>query len=214
LAAFGYAVSVGAAWLRYGHPTPENASDADPLLDRFMSAYDVAERHHVRVAAPPDRTVAAAGNVDIQQSSVIRGIFKTREFVLGAHPEAVSRPRGLLAQTKSLGWDVLAEVPGREVVMGAITQPWRADVVFRALPPAEFASFHEPGYVKIVWTLRADPEDGGGSTFRTETRVTTTDATARRKFRWYWARFSPGIVLIRRVALGLLKTDAEAPVHP
>ena len=49
------------------------------------------------------------------------------------------------------------------------------------------------------------------SIFRTETetRVTTTDPTARAKFRWYWARFSPGIVVIRRVALGLLKTDAE-----
>ena len=47
------------------------------------------------------------------------------------------------------------------------------------------------------------------SMFRTETRVTTTDQTARTKFRWYWARFSPGIVLIRRGMLGLLKTDAE-----
>ena len=39
--------------------------------------------------------------------------------------------------------------------------------------------------------------------------VTTTDPTARTRFRWYWARFSPGIILIRRVMLGLLKTDAE-----
>jgi len=63
--------------------------------------------------------------------------------------------------------------------------------------------------VKIVWTLRADPVGESESMFRTETRVTTTDQTARAKFRWYWARFSPGIVLIRRVMLGLLKTDAE-----
>jgi hypothetical protein len=39
--------------------------------------------------------------------------------------------------------------------------------------------------------------------------VTTTDQAARTKFRWYWARFSPGIILIRRVMLGLLKADAE-----
>ena len=26
--------------------------------------------------------------------------------------------------------------------------------------PAEFAAFREPGYVKIVWTLRADPVEG------------------------------------------------------
>ena len=69
--------------------------------------------------------------------------------------------------------------------MGAVTQPWRADVVFRPLPPEEFAAFHEPDYVKIVWTLRADSLGTTGSIFRTETRVLTTDPTARSKFRRY-----------------------------
>jgi hypothetical protein len=39
--------------------------------------------------------------------------------------------------------------------------------------------------------------------------VVATDAAARSKFRWYWARFSPGIVLIRRLSLGPLRRDAE-----
>ena len=72
-----------------------------------------------------------------------------------------------------------------------------------------FRAFREPGYVKIAWTLRADPVSESQSVFRTETRAMTTDPPARAKFRWYWARFSPGIVLIRRVMLGLLKTQAE-----
>jgi hypothetical protein len=62
---------------------------------------------------------------------LVRAIFKTREVVLGSEPDALARPRGLLALTKSIGWGVLAEIPGREVVMGAVTQPWYADVVFR-----------------------------------------------------------------------------------
>jgi len=49
----------------------------------------------------------------------------------------------------------------------------------------------------------------GASLARTETRVMTTDPAARRKFRRYWSIFSPGIVLIRRVALRLTKLDAE-----
>src|SRR5947208_6990648 len=85
---------------------------------------------------------------------------------------------------KALGWGVLAEVPGREIVIGAVTQPWMANVVFHALPPAEFAAFDEPEYAKIVWTLRADPIAAGESLFRTETRVNTTDPEARRKFRF------------------------------
>jgi len=39
--------------------------------------------------------------------------------------------------------------------------------------------------------------------------VATTDPGARRKFRSYWARFSPGIILIRQVMLRQLKAAAE-----
>lgn len=205
----GYASTVGVSWLRYGRPAAPRPEEIDPLLDRFMPEYDVAERHHVHVAAPAATTLAAAADVDFEQSTVIRGIFRARELVLGATPGAGSQPRGLLAQTTSLGWRALAEVPGREVVMGAVTQPWLPDVVFRGLPPETFRSFGEPDHVKIVWTLRADPVGARTSTFRTETRVMTTDAAARAKFRWYWARFSPGIVLIRYAMLRLLRAEAE-----
>jgi hypothetical protein len=111
--------------------------------------------------------------------------------------------------TKSIGWGVHAEVPGRELVMGAMTQPWKAHVVFRAIPPEDFAAFDVPGYVKIVWTLRADPVDATHSIFRTETRAIATDAEARRKFRRYWSLLSPGIIVIRWMSLGPLKADAE-----
>ena len=70
-------------------------------------------------------------------------------------------------------------------------------MVFRPLPPEQFARFNEPGYVKIAWTLRADPAGETRSVFRTETRVVATDPGARTKFRRYWSFASPGIVLIR-----------------
>jgi hypothetical protein len=44
-AAGGYAGWVAATWLRYGRPVPPDAGEADPLLDRFMPHYEVAERH-------------------------------------------------------------------------------------------------------------------------------------------------------------------------
>ena len=209
LMAMGYAMVVGTTWYRYGHDTSADPDERDPLLDQFMSEYEVAERHRVRVAAPAAITLSAAAHVDLQQSRIVRAIFKARELVLGAEPDAAPQPKGLLAQMTSLGWRVLAEKPGREIVVGAVTQPWLPNVVFRGLAPEEFRAFREPGYVKIIWTLRADPVGDTESIFRTETRVTTTDPTARAKFRWYWARFSPGIVLIRRLLLGPLRTDAE-----
>ncbi len=209
LVVIAYAAYVGTAWYQYGHATSPKGDEADPLLDDFMPEYEVAERHQVRVMAPPEITLSAAAETDLQQSGVIRGIFKAREMVLGTQANAVTRPKGLLAEMTSLGWRVLAETPGREIVAGAVTQPWMANVVFRGLPPNEFKAFREPGYVKIVWTLRVDPVGPAESIFRTETRVATTDPTARSNFRWYWARFSPGIVLIRRVLLWNLKKEAE-----
>jgi hypothetical protein len=210
LAAASYATWIAVTWSRYGHAArPASPDDEDLLLDRFIPAYEVVERHHVWVAAPAGITLAAACDMDLQQSAVIRAIFRGRELILGSDPEDAQRPRELLAQVQALGWGVLAENPGREVVVGAVTQPWKADVVFRALPPDEFADFHEPGYVKIVWTLRADPIGPEASVFRTETRAVATDPTARAAFRRYWSFLSPGIVLIRRLSLGLVKAEAE-----
>jgi hypothetical protein len=209
LAAGAYAAYAGLTYCRYGHARPSVNDQGDTLLDRFMPVSDVVERHQQRIAAPAGMTFAALGEVDPQQSALIRAIFKAREVILGSEADRSKRPPGLLALTQTLGWRVLAEIPGREVVLGAVTQPWKADVVFRGVEPDRFADFNEPDYVKIVWNLRADPVGSNESMARTETRVATTDPAARRKFRRYWSVFSPGIILIRRVSLYLAKQEAE-----
>lgn len=209
VAATAYASYAAVAWWRYGHPARPTVESDDPMLDRFMPIADVAERHHIRVEAPAETTFASACEMDALQSPIIRAIFKTREVLLGSEPDTAVRPRGLLASTTSMGWGVLAEAPGREVVMGAVTQPWQANVTFRALQPDEFAAFNEPGYVKIAWTLRSDPIGPTQSIFRTETRAIATDAVARTKFRRYWSLLSPGIIAIRWMMLTPVKADAE-----
>jgi hypothetical protein len=209
IAAGAYVAYAGVTWHRYGRPTPANAADADPLLDHVMPVYDVAERHHIHVAAPADVTFAEACDMDLQQSAIVRTIFRAREVILRSEPDTRPRPRGLLAWTKSLGWGVLAEVRGREVVMGAVTKPWDANVVFRLLSPDAFSTYSEPGYVKIAWTLRADATSPTDSVFRTETRAVGTDRMARAKFRRYWSFLSPGIIVIRWMMLRPLKADAE-----
>ncbi|HEV2714657.1 MAG TPA: hypothetical protein VGU64_05290, partial [Terriglobales bacterium] len=167
LVALSYAAYVGFAWLRYGHAAPAaSVEESDRLLDRFMPVYEIAERHQVRVAAPVEITVATASDMDLSESLIIRGIFKSRQLILGGtRPEQWHGPKSFVAQAKAGGWGVLADVPGRETILGAVTQPWVANVVFRALPPDDFATFHEPGYVKIVWTMRADPIGAAESVF-------------------------------------------------
>ena len=210
VATAGYLAYVAWSWAHYGRPSPARLCEADLLLDQFMPSYDVAERHHVRIDASSGHVLDVSRTVDLQSLPIARALIRAREIVLGAPKADLDRRRGLMAEMESIGWRVLAEVPGRELVVGAITQPWLAQVVFRGLRPEQFKAFRDPGFVKIAWTLRADPTADGDSVFRTETRVVTTDADARRKFRWYWARFSPGIVLIRLALLARLRQVAQA----
>jgi len=209
-AAGTYAALAATAWCRYGRVADRSAGDdADALLDHFMPDYEIVERHHVGVAAPADVVLAAASEMFLERSPIIRAIFKARELVMRSRPSRAPDTRPFLAQMEAIGWGTLAEIPGREVVMGAVTQPWKADVVFRKLPPDAFAGFDEPEYVKIAWTLRADPVAANRSIFRTETRGVATDRAARVRFRRYWSLASPGIALVRWMSLGPLKADAE-----
>jgi hypothetical protein len=209
----GYLALAATAWARYGNARPARPDEADELLDRFIPTYDVVERHQIHIAAPAALTLEAAKHSDLDESLLVRGIIKTREFVLGAEPTGSPQEKGLLARTQAMGWRVLAEVPEREVVVGAVTQPWMPNVVFRGIDPEQFRTFHEPCYVKIVWTLRVDPMRDSECVFRTETRVVTTDEEARRRFRWYWARFSPGIAAIRLAMVQSVKKRAERLAH-
>jgi hypothetical protein len=175
VAAGMYAASGALSWARYGR-VGRARCDADALLDRFMPEYDVIDRHQIRVSAPAAVTLAAAQEIDLAASSTIRAIFKARELILGATADDDdAQPRRLVRRMRSLGWQVLAEWSGREIVLGAVTRPWEPNVVFRGVPPEEFRVFSEPDYVKIIWNLRADPLGADESLFSTETRARATD---------------------------------------
>lgn len=201
-----YGTQAGAAWYRYGKP---NREDEDVILNALLPGYEIVERHRISVEAPSSITFATACEIDLEDSRLARTIFRARERLLGSAAPVQPRPRGILAQTKALGWSVLAEVPGHEIVMGAVTQPWLADVVFRGLPLDDFLTFNDPDFVKIAWTIRADRVSASTSIFRTETRALACGPAARTKFRRYWSLVSPGIALIRLTLLNPVKREAE-----
>lgn len=208
-AAGAYAGYVATTYVRFGRAAREPGTN--PPLDRLVPEYEVCERHRIAVAAPADVALAAARAVSFSDSPVVRCIFALRALparLTGARPAPGPR-RSTLDEVLALGWRVLADVPGRQLVFGAVTQPWRREVQFRGLPPEEFVAFREPGYAKIAWTLEVDPVGPASSVFRTETRVVTTDPGSRERFRRYWALLSPGILVIRYEMLRLVRAEAE-----
>jgi hypothetical protein len=204
LLGLGYA---GVTWYRYGKVT--RGGPRDPLVDRFIPKYEVREVHQTRVAAPAEVTFTVARDLDLRRSTIVRAMFTGRELLMGGERSKGEHAPGFLAEVLALGWCILAEEPGRELVIGAVTQPWKASVEFLGLLPDAFAAFKEPGYAKIVWTLAVKPLGEKASLFRTETRVVTTDPESRSRFRRYWSVFSPGILLIRYETLRLVRREAE-----
>jgi hypothetical protein len=178
------------------------------LIEQFMPASHISTCHEILIHAPADVVFDVAQTLDLQSIPVARAIFWLRGKIMGAAPTVTSRG-GLVEETKRLGWNELARRPGRELVMGAATQPWKADVRFIPVPAENFLDFAQPGMVKIVWTLEAVPVEPNLTLFRTETRVQACDETAKAKFLRYWrfARF--GIVLIRWLHLPALRRAAE-----
>jgi len=204
-AALAYGAYAAAAWLRYG----QARAKAPSILDRFMPEFEVAERHEIAVAAGAPITFQVACHLDMLRSRVIRSIFAARDVVMRSRPSAPPLERDFVTEMLDLGWGVLEQVPGRSLTLGAVTKPWEADVRFFPVPPPLFEAFNEPGFAKIAWTIEVESVTAGSSIFRTETRVITTDRDARARFRRYWAFASAGIILIRRVTLGLVKDEAE-----
>jgi len=171
----------------------------------------VDEYHQVEVRASAAVTLAAAKETDLQASPIARAIFWLRAVpaLLRGEPFRPQGSRGIVAETLGLGWGVLAEEPDREIVIGAYTQPWHEQVTFHPLPPEQFAGFNQPGYVKIAWTLGAEPLGPNRSRLVTRTRAVATDPQARKRFRRYWAPMSAGIILIRYAGLPLIRKEAE-----
>jgi hypothetical protein len=182
---------------------------AGRLIDRFIPDADVRERHETLIHAPPAIVFEVARTFDMQSIPLVRAIFWLRERLMGATRHTKRFPQGLVAETLGLGWGILAERPGRELVVGAVAQPWKPDVRFTPIPPDRFVAFAEPDQVKIVWTLESEPLEPALTLFRTETRAHATDEGARRKFWRYWRLVRRGVVLIRWLLLVALRREAE-----
>ena len=211
-AAAGYAGIVAWNRMRYGHACVATDPGHASLLDHFLPEPDVVASHQIAIAAPAEVVIDAAMQLEMLDSAVARSLFKLRELALGGEPDPRPHTGPLFDQMVSIGWVVLAQTPGREIVFGAVTKPWEAKPAFRSIPASEFPGFAEAGYVKIAFALRAEPDGSDHSVFWTETRAVATDEESRAKFRRYWSYIAPGVHLIRLAMLQPVKREAERRV--
>ena len=182
-------------------------------MDELMPAWDQREVHEASIAAPPAEVDAALRGLAIADMPVVRMMFALRALPgrLGRGGLRLPSPaRPFLDAAREMGFVVLADEPGREMVLGAVGRFWRVrGADFAPISGAEdFVAFTDPGWARSAMDFVLEPA-AGGTRVVTETRVQATDESARRAMRRYWRVIGPGSALIRRLMLAAVRRRAE-----
>jgi hypothetical protein len=171
-------------------------------LDEFAPVYQFSEFHSILVSAPKDRVDAAIRTVRPEE---IR-FFKTLTLIRGIGRLA-PEGRPILESFTAGAFVVLAEDPGREIVIGRGGDARGG----RMLAAEEFRAFHPAPLVKIAMNFRIQEVDAVHCSLSTETRVYAAGSQVLHGFATYWRMIYPGSALIRRMWLRAIKLRAEAP---
>jgi hypothetical protein len=187
----------------------------ESVLDRYLPEFEVRERQTRLLHADVGAVQAAIGQTDLTGIPVVRALLVLRALPgrlrarLGGRRATPVPPPFTLADMPRAGWTPLAEGP-EEVGFGTLTQPWRIGNEAPLVVDREtFAAFSTPGYAKVAFSIRADPDGPHRTRVTTETRVATTDPRSRRRFAAYWVVVGPLSALIRRLVLRRLAIHVE-----
>lgn len=182
------------------------------LLDDTLPVYDVAARYRTQVRAGPTVVYHALWHADIGGSLLIRFLVLLRGapgWLTGRRCRTRTHRFHSLGDVLGLGFGVVAERPGDEVVLGTVGRFWRLVGESRAATPADFNTPLATGLARAAWNFRAVDAGGGCTELSTETRVQCADPGTRRRFRWYWGMVAPASGWIRREMLRVVRQTAE-----
>jgi len=182
------------------------------LIDDVLPHYHVSEYHELAVSAPSERTYGAIWSADLATSLVVKGLLALRSI-----PVALSAPRSFRFPRVSLtlreilrqGFCLVAENPGREVVVGVVGRFWRPS---GNIVPSQPGDFHEPlsaGLARAVWNFAVRERGPRSSLLSTETRVLCADDRSLRRFRRYWRLVGPLSGFVRVLMLRSIRVAAE-----
>ena len=123
--------------------------------------------------------------------------------------ESPSGEQTMIQEMLGSGFLLLREIRDHEIVFGLVH--WMASGGSGVPPgrPEDFASFMEPGAVKIAANFRVEDSEGGWSKVTTETRILATDRKSKTRFGIYWRLIHPGSAIIRRSWLEAIRRRAE-----
>lgn len=171
------------------------------LLDGWLPSFDVREYHEIEVAASAERAYAAVRSTDLARSRTVRLLFALRGLPAG---------RFRVDDFRAIGFELLEETVGVEVVFGGIGHPWSPMGGMVETSPQTFTSFRQRDFAKMAVNFHVQALGDNRSIMSTETRVECTDHHSRRAFARYWRLIGPFSGYIRTRMLDSIKREAEA----
>jgi len=191
------------------------AGEPDPL-DAVLPCYDATLACETTVDASPAVTYAAIRQANLLDP-VVRALFAARELAARLFAPARGHGRPPMPRHVSVadfvregtGMTLVSEQPGASLIVGSVGRFWERDYGHVDVGADHFADFDEPGHAKLAmgFSVRALPN--GRTALRYEARTATTDEEARLRFRRYWMLIRPGVWLVMRRALRLIRREAE-----
>ena len=177
-------------------------------LDLVLPTGEVLSHHTIRVAARPELVWKAVLDADLAASPIARALL----FLRGYRVRALRGTGTFVERLEHFGFTRLAEIPGREIVLGLAGRFWRPNGDLRFLEDSSaFHRFAQEGCVKAAWNLRVADTHSSVTELSTETRIIYFGASARWKFRLYWSVVGPASGILRRSLLSAIARRAETP---
>jgi len=178
-------------------------------LDCLVPAPRLRELDELEIPAPLVHVWEALREGELAPAPLVRALFALRtlpEGTAGTEPAPASLRIDTLHSTPARpGFQLLVELPRRELAVGAIGQVWKAQLPFVHVADADaFAAYAEAGFVKVAWALQVEALRPEATRVALELRVDATDEAAWSAFSHYFLVIGPASRFIRRAALSAL----------
>jgi hypothetical protein len=177
-----------------------------------MPRWQIRERHIIPVAAPPEKVFAAIHAVRADEIFLFRTLIAIRKCGQSGGPESIMNgpeEKPILDVATQTTFILLAEEPTRELVVGTVVAAPPKARASGQLTPELFQKKLQPGVALATMNFLVRPDDQGGSTISTETRIYANNKSVLRRFVVYWRVVHPGSDIIRRMWLRAIKQRAE-----
>lgn len=181
-------------------------------LDEWMPKWQFDEEHSIHIHAPPEKVFAAIREVRADEIFLFRTLIAIRRCGEPG-PESIMNPpenKPLLDVATQTTFIYLADEAPREIVVGAVVVAPRGIHAPAKLTPEIFRKQLPLGIALATMNFLVTPDDRGGSTISSVTRVYANSPSTVRRFAVYWRIIYPGSDIIRRSWLRAIKRRAEA----